>query len=163
MYLVSPSFLLWGGCADSVSNKQAVFFNFCLFYLCVCVRCIVHVLRLIKVHGTCKSEEVERFLIFGRNVLTAASAGQCTLMLSQAAGMKAVEDLEMFRLDPRFIQGVIKQDAERRAKKDKQQMSEKRKKFSQGLRLLTNLLHMVRCIFGLLLLLFTHRLSCFLV
>lgn len=56
-------------------------------------------------------------MIFARNVLTAASAGQCTLVLSQAAGIKAVEDLEMFRLIPSFILGIIKQDAERRAKK----------------------------------------------
>lgn len=63
------------------------------------------------------SEEVEGFLIFVRNVLTAASLGQCTLMLSQAAGIKAVKDLEMFRLIPSFILGIIKQDAERRAKK----------------------------------------------
>lgn len=57
-------------------------------------------------------------MIFVRNVLTATSAGQYTLVLSQAAGIKAVEDEEeMFRLIPSFILGIIKQDAGRRAKK----------------------------------------------
>lgn len=69
-------------------------------------------------------------------------------MLSQAAGIKSVEDLEMFRLIPSFILGIIKQDAERRAKKTSNRWQRVQfPEFSQGLSLFTNMLHMVRCIF----------------